>query len=376
MPTIYAEQPRLATPSSKSRRQVPDKVSERRYRPSAEARVIFFRSMATMVHAGLNIDKSLSLLGEQMEDEDMADVCNLLAEKVRSGHYLSGAMAACTGAFTKIQMRLVTIGEQSGRLSDTLPQLAFYEEKRRALMMKVKGAITYPMFTLAFAFLILILLPPYLMEGIFQMVTTSGQELPWITKVVMTACAVLRNPAFYVVMVAAAAAGFVVVPKLWEKHEVRLRVFRVLMEIPVVGKLVVILASARFARALAIQLDVGITPLVALSLSADASENPILEEEGPKFVSSLKDGMTMEESLKQSEVFPDMLLQMVRAGEESASLPDLLSRVADIFEVELDNAIDIFTALLEPMVMVLMGIIVGILVISSMLPMLNILQSF
>lgn len=376
MPTLYAEKPSRAPSVEGGRRQAPSKVSERRYKPSSEARVIFFRSMATMVRAGLNIDKALSLMAEQIEDEDMADVCHLLAEKVRSGHYLSGAMAACTGAFTKIQMRLVTIGEQSGKLSDTLPQLAFYEEKRRALIMKIKGAVTYPMFTLGFALLILIFLPPYLMEGIFQMVTTSGQELPWLTKVVMTCCAILRNPAFYVVFVAGVAATIVFAPRLWEKHEVRLRVYRALLGLPVIGKLLVILASARFARALAIQLDVGITPLVALSLSAQASENPILEDEGPEFVSSLKDGNTMEETLRQSEIFPDMFLQMVRAGEESASLPDLLGRVADIFEVELDNAIDMFTALLEPMVMVLMGVIVGILVVSSMLPMLNILQSF
>lgn len=347
----------------------------RRFRPSSEARVVFFRSLAVMFRAGVPVERSLMLLSEQIEDPQMAQVCDFVATKVRSGHYLSNAMSQCEGAFTGLQLRLIHIAESAGTMDDTLLQLSLYEERHRAMVMKVKGAITYPAFTFAVAFLMLILIPPYLMEGIFQMVTGLGQELPLLTRCVMMVCSVLRSGWFYLFGVLALVGLSIGLPKLWQREEVRYHVHHLLLKMPLLGETLRTVAVARFSRALAVQLGVGIAPLVALSLAAKASDNAVLEEQIETSVSALRDGSHLEESLAACGFFPAMVLHMVKAGEESGALADMLTRMADIYEFELENTLEVFTSLLEPMVMLFMGGVVGVLVISTMTPMMNVIKS-
>lgn len=169
----------------------------------------------------------------------------------------------------------------------------------------------------------------------------------------------------------AAKAG----PRLWRQPRVQRAVFERLGKAPVVGLFLQTLGTARFARALELQLHVGESPLVGLTMACGASGNPLLDESSDDIVSALKSGETLVDSLKGCGFFPRTFLDLVRAGEESAQLPEMLGRSAAMYETDLDQAIDRFTALLEPLIMLVMGSIVGVVVIATMLPMMTLIQN-
>ncbi len=344
-------------------------------RPSGEARVVWFRSLATMVTAGINLDRALRLLAQQSEDKAMTQVSEGLADMVSAGMQLSSAMALYPNSFAKLQYRLVQMGERAGVMDKVLNELSFYEEKERNTLLKVKSALTYPAFIFAVAFLILVIVPPYMMEGLFQMIKGSGVKPPLITRIVMVGTNATRSPIFYFLLVAGGAAGWILLPPLLRKPAVKKRLARFILSLPVAGKVYRTLSVARFTRALAVQLDCGISPLHAIQLSADATDNPVLDETIERAIDGLREGGTVAESLEAAEFFPRLMIKMVQVGEESASLPDLLTRTAEMYESDLDAILDAFTALLEPMVMVVMGFIVGVLVLASMLPMMQVLQN-
>ncbi|MBI3926020.1 MAG: type II secretion system F family protein [Armatimonadetes bacterium] len=336
---------------------------------------MFFRSLAVMTRAGIPIDRSLRLMGKQTEDQAMSLVGRSLADKVAQGHTLSHAMGAFPDAFSPMQQRLVQIAESTGSMEDVLFQLSRYEEKHRAMVMKIRSAISYPAFIFAVAFLMLVIVPPFMMEGLFSMIVGSGVEPPLITKIVMWFTGVTRSIWFYLLLVAVGVAGATMLPRWLKRPDVRYRVYYYALLVPVLGKVVRTVGAARFARSLEVQLAVGVPPLNALQLAASSSENPILEEGVGRAVEGMRDGLTLEQSLDRADFFPPLLLQMVNAGEETGTLSDMLGRVADMYEVELDNILEVFTSLLEPMVMLIMGIVVGVLVLATMLPLMQVLQS-
>lgn len=344
-------------------------------RPGGAARVVWFRSLATMVTAGINLDRALRLLGKQSEDAQMTMVSEGLADMVLAGMSLSNGMALYPNCFSKMQYRLVQMGEKAGVMDKVLRELSHYEEKERDTVLKVKSALTYPAFIFAVAFLVLIIVPPYMMEGLFQMIKGSGVEPPLLTRIVMSLTNMTRSPIFYILLVSGAVAGWLIIPPALRKPHIKKRLASFILGLPVAGKVYVTLAVARFTRALAVQLDCGISPLHAIQLAADATDNPVLDERIGIGIDELREGGTVAQSLEKVDFFPKLMIKMVQVGEESASLPDLLTRTAEMYETDLDAILDAFTSLLEPMVMVVMGFIVGILVLASMLPMMQVLQN-
>ncbi len=343
--------------------------------PGQQSMAVFFRSLAVMFQGGVTIDRALSLLSVQ-EDQAMAEVCKRMADQVRHGHSLSQAMAKNEPAFTKMHYKLVQVGEATGNLDTILEQLSHYEEKRRATTMKVKSALTYPAFLFAICCLMLMILPPYMLGGIFQVIQSSGSELPLISKVVLGTAMWMRTPTFYVVLVAVLVGGFYLGRKVWTKPESRLALQRFALDAPGLGKLVRALGLSRFARAWSIQVAVGVAPVAALQLAAESTMDPCLEEDISHSVTALRDGCSMQASLDASGYFPSLFLQMVAVGEESGGLEAMVSRVAQIYEGQLDHTLDTLTALLEPFVMLVMGAIVGVIVVATMLPMMQVLNSF
>jgi len=344
-------------------------------KPSGAARVVWFRSLATMVTAGINLDRALRLLGQQSEDPAMTMVSEGLSDMVLSGMSLSNGMALYPASFSKMQYRLVQMGENAGVMDKVLRELSHYEEKERDTVLKVKSALTYPAFIFAVAFLVLIIVPPYMMGGLFQMIEGSGVEPPLITKIVMAGTNMTRSPIFYLLLIGGGTAAWFLLPPLLRKPHIRKKLAHNILGLPVAGKVYRTLGVARFTRALAVQLDCGISPLFAIQLAADASDNPVLDERIGTGIDFLREGGTVAESLEKVDFFPRLMIKMVQVGEESASLPDLLNRTAEMYETDLDAILDAFTSLLEPMVMVVMGFIVGVLVLASMLPMMQVLQN-
>jgi type IV pilus assembly protein PilC len=297
-----------------------------------------------------------------------------LGRQVSGGIMLSRAFAAHSQAFSQLQIRMLAVGERTGNLHLVLGRLATYEEKRRATTMKVKSALTYPMFLVGLASFMLIVLPPYMFGGLFQMIASSGVEPPLLTRLVMTISDFIRTPWFWLALSASLVAIVKLGPRVWERPRVRHEVYQKLLRAPVFGLFLPTLATARFARALELQMQVGESPLLGLKMACAASGNPVLEDCADEIVSSLKGGETIVDSLKVTKFFPRTFLDMVRAGEESAHLPEMLERSANMYETDLDHAIDRFTAPLEPLIMLVMGIIVGIMVVATMLPMMTLIQ--
>lgn len=328
-----------------------------------------------MVASGVPIDRSFDHLSKQAEQATMGKISAELAVQVGNGMALSKAFATHSKVFSQLQVRMLAVGERTGNLHLVLGRLANYEEKRRATAMKVKSALTYPIFLVVLATFMLIVLPPYMFSGLFQMIATSGVEPPLITRVVIAVSNFIRSPAFWILLLVGGSLAAKAGPGLWQEPEVRRQVFERLGETPALGPFLRTLATARFARALELQLQVGESPLVGLVMACEASGNPLLEESADGIVSTIKGGETLVDSLKGCGFFPRPFLDLVRAGEESAQLPEMLGRSAAMYESDLEQAIDRFTALLEPLIMLVMGSIVGVVVIATMLPMMTLIQN-
>ena len=343
--------------------------------PSAQARVVFLRSLAAMVSSGITIDRALGYLAKQGEDPVMGAVSQNLADRVRSGQNLSTALDKFPLAFSRLQVRLVQMGEKTGHLDRILGDLSNYEERERQTLLRVRGSLTYPAFTLAFAAILMIVVPPYMLKGIFTMIATSGVKPPALTRYVMAATDLLRNPWFYAFLVTTISSLAWFGPRWLRKPSNRHRVFSVLDRVPALGRILKTVAVTRFARALGLQMECGMSPLSALKVAAEVTDHPLLQSRIDPAMEALKSGETMQSSLEQVEFFPNLFLKMVQVGEESASLPDLLGRTADVYDLELETALEAFTALLEPMVMMAMGVLVGVFVVATMLPMAQLLQN-
>ncbi len=328
-----------------------------------------------MFAAGIQFNRALELLGVQSDDPGMRAVAEDVARRVDSGVPLTRAVAAHPQAFSTIQVRMIQVGERTGNLDEILKELAVYEEKRRATTMKVKSALTYPAFLIVISTFMLIVIPPYMFQGLFQMIQTSSTELPLITKVVLAISDFIRTPLFWILLIVLVGGGLLAAPVLLRQPPVRRRLAQTALATPGLGRVYRMIATARFARAMQLQLEVGESPLQAVVLGAQASDNPLLEDGIERSVEALRNGDTLVESLQQAEFFPYGFLHVLKAGEEAGDLPTMMERMAVMYETELETSLETFTSLLEPMVMLVMGIIVGIVVIATMLPMMQLLQN-
>jgi type IV pilus assembly protein PilC len=344
-------------------------------RPSAEALTLFFRSLAVMFSAGVPIDRALQMLSEQSEDQRMANIAADINQRINQGIPLHTAFQQQRQAFSHLQLALLKIGERTGRLEKVLHRLADYEEKRRHINMKVKSALTYPAFLMIITGFMLIVIPPYMFQGLFAMLESSSTELPLITKFVVAVSNFIRTPYFWLLVIVSVLSLVLALPKISEHGETKLHLSKLILQLPIAGDLFRILGTTRFARALELQLQVGEAPLTGLPIAGMASDNPVLQESILSCVDGLKSGSTFVESLALADFFPNAFLSMLRAGEESAQLPDIVGRSAEMYEAQLDQAIDTFSNLLEPLVMLVMGVLVGIVVVATMLPMIKMIET-
>ncbi len=344
-------------------------------RPKAESKTVFLRSLSTMVLAGVTVDRSLDYLADQSDDPKLAEVCRGMAQRIQAGFPLSAAMNCYPRAFSKLQLRLVQMGEKTGLLDQVLLELSRYEEKERALVLKVKSALGYPAFIFVIAMAMMITIPPYIMKGMFELISGFGVEPPLLTIVVMKVTTFLRSPAFYIGSVLFGTLAYFAVPAWYRKRDNQRLVSQWIEKIPGLGPVYRGVALARFSRALSVQIECGLGPVNALAISAEVTENPILIDSVKGASELLHQGEGFADSLESTGFFPKLMLNMVKAGEESATLGDLLQKAAEMYEAEVDHSLDIFTAMLEPAIMALIGLMVGTLVLATMLPMTQVIES-
>lgn len=335
---------------------------------------LFYRSLATLLLAGVRVDRALALLGHQEDDPHMAQICRKMCVTVTHGHALSEAMAQWPRAFSELDQKLVQVGEMTGNMDQLLERLATYEENRRAVTMRVRSALTYPLFIFLLTLAALVVLPPYLFAGLFRLIESLGVDVPLLTRIVLIFAKVMSNPFFLVAAGLGVLAAVKLLPGFLERPAVRLRLAHIGLRLPVLGKALQTIAVTRFARALEIMINCGVSLDECLKMAFVASGNPVLAERRNDALETLFSGVTLYDVLKETEFFPSAFLQVVSVGEESGRLPELLSRICDMYDVQLAHTLETVVAALEPAMMVMMGSFVGVFIIASMQPMSQILQ--
>lgn len=284
-------------------------------------------------------------------------------------------MSLHPNVFSKFQLSMIQVAERTGNLDEILLKMAEYEEKSTGLTRKVKGALTYPACIFLICLTMLIFAPPFVFSGIFPMLKSMGGSLPWITRLVIGLSELVRNPLFVVTLAALAyGTGHWLIDRFTHPQK-RLDTYRRLLKVPVLGMLLRSVAVSRFCRSLSVQLSAGGEIVEALSLSGQSAQNPVLLEAIPKAVASLRAGRALSRCLKDTEFFPEMVLHLLRVGEESGEVPDMLRISANWFDEEVDQRIETLASCIEPLVMLIMGACVGVVVIALLMPMMNLVSS-
>ncbi|MFA6148269.1 MAG: type II secretion system F family protein [bacterium] len=327
---------------------------------------IFTRQFATMIDAGLPLVQCLDILGLQQENATFKKVILKIKEDVESGSTFADALSKHPNVFDSLFVNLVAAGEVGGMLDTILSRLADYIEKAMKLAKKIKGAMVYPSTILAVAVIVTVVLLVYVIPIFAKMFSDFGQALPAPTQFVLGLSAWTRK---YFLVFIIGVFLFVALFRWYYKQESgRRNIDRLLLRMPVVGSLLQRIAVARFSRTLGTMVSSGVPILESMDIVAKTAGNKIIEEAIFKARASISEGKTIAEPLADSKVFPPMVTQMVAVGEATGALDAMLTKIADFYDDEVDSAVEAMTALLEPILMVFLGVVIGGLVIAMYLP--------
>ena len=333
---------------------------------------IFSRQFATMIEAGLNVVGALVILEEQTVDKYLAAAVKELRADVEGGLLLSQAMSRHPKVFSRLYVSMVEAGEAAGILDIVLDRVAFQIEKETQIKRRVKGAMIYPTMVFAFATLVLVGMLLFLVpifEGIFK---DLGGKLPKLTQIVVDASHVLQNDWFIVFPV---FIGSIVGFFKWKKSENgRKQWDRLKLRMPMkIGDVVLKVTMARFSRTLSTLVGAGVDIIKALEITATTSGNWVIEQALGDVRVRVHEGVTIAQPLIENPIFPPMVSQMVKIGEETGELEKMLSKIADFYEDEVDSSIQTLTSIIEPIMMIGVGLMVGVIIISMYLPMFKML---
>jgi len=326
--------------------------------------VIFTRQLATMIDAGLPIVQCLDILAAQSPNKKLRNVVRQIKDEVEAGSTFTDALRKHPKLFDDLFVNMVAAGEVAGILDSILHRLAGYMEKAMRLKSKIKGAMIYPVTIITVAVGVTAVLLVFVIPVFAQLFESFGQALPAPTQFVINLSAVTVAYAQYIF-------GFVVLVAVACRQSYRTeagRFDRFFLELPVFGDLIRKSAVARFTRTLSTLVSSGVPILDALAITARTAGNKIVERAVLATRVSISEGRTIAEPLTQSKVFPPMVCQMIAVGETTGALDAMLQKIAEFYEDEVDNAVANLTALMEPLVILFLGVIIGGLVISMYLP--------
>ncbi len=327
---------------------------------------IFTRQFATMIDAGLPLVQCLDILGMQQENQAFKTVILKVKEDVESGSTFADALSKHPKVFDELFVNLVAAGEVGGILDTILSRLAAHIEKAMKLAKKIKGAMVYPSTIVAVAVIVTVVLLLYVIPIFGKMFQDFGQALPAPTQFVLGLSAFTRK---YFLLVLVAIGGLVFALRWYRSLESgRRNIDALLLKLPVVGSLLQRIAVARFSRTLGTMVSSGVPILESMDIVAKSAGNKVIEEAIVKARMSISEGKTIADPIAEAKVFPVMVTQMVAVGEATGALDTMLNKIADFYDEEVDAAVDALTALLEPLLMIFLGVVIGGLVIAMYLP--------
>lgn len=328
---------------------------------------ILSRQIATMLGAGVTLIQSLEMIGQGHSKESVRKLLNDITDEVKAGNALSSALRKHPLQFDDLYCDLVETGEQSGALETIYDRIALYKEKAEALKSKIKKAMFYPIAVLVVAFIVTTILLVFVVPQFEEIFAGFGAELPAFTLMVLALSNFVQT---YGVFIGAGmvVAGILFVRSHRKSQKLRDFVDARILKIPVIGEILKKAAIARFTRTLSTTFAAGVPLIGALDSAAGASGNAIFREAILFIRREVSGGVQMNTAMRATNVFPDMVTQMVAIGEESGAVDDMLSKIAYIYEAEVDDMVDGLTSLLEPMIMSVLGVVIGGLIIAMYLP--------
>ncbi len=327
---------------------------------------IWTRQLSTMLNSGLPLVQSLDMLSQQIEDATLKGITKSIKERIEEGVRFADALRDYPQCFDDLYVNLVVAGEEGGLIDAVLVRLAVYIEKSEKLKKKVKSALIYPISIIVVAFgvvLILLLFVIPVFEGLFS---SFGKALPAPTQIVINISKIVKAGILY--MIAALGIGVFLFRKYYKTDRGERQIDALSLKVPLFGNLLKKASVARVTRTLATLLSSGVSILESLSIVARIAGNRLIEESLITARVAISEGRSISEPLKESGIFPPMVVQMVQVGESTGALDAMLNRVADFYEEDVDNMVTDLMSLMEPMIMVFLGIVLGGLIIAMYLP--------
>ena len=328
---------------------------------------IFSRQIATMLAAGIPLVQAFDIVGAGHDNPAMQKLILGIRADLESGTALAEALGRHPLYFDDLFVNLVTAGEQAGALDTLLDKIATYKEKTEAIKKKIKKALFYPAAVLVVAFIVTLILLIFVIPQFESLFKGFGADLPAFTRMVIDLSMFVQTKGWAVGLVVGGGIAFYLYTK---KRSKKLREFedRLFLKLPIVGSILVKASIARFARTLSTMFSAGVPLVEALQSVAGATGNIVYEKAVLAMRDEVSTGQRLQRAMENTGLFPNMVIQMIAVGEESGSLDEMSSKVADFYEADVDNAVDSMSSLLEPMIMAILGVLVGGLVIAMYLP--------
>ena len=328
--------------------------------------IVFCRQFSTMIDAGLPIIQCLEILQSQQENATLKKMLKTIKDSVESGVTLADSLKKYPKHFDSLFINMIAAGEAGGILDVILKRLSGYMEKAAKLKGKVKGAMVYPLITIIVAVIVVAVILVFVIPVFQEMFSDMGAQLPGPTLIVITLSEFVKSKIHW--MIIGLVLFAIVFRKYYNTDKGRVTVDAILLRLPVVGVLIRKVAVAKFTRTMGTMLSSGVAILEALDIVAKTAGNKVVENAIYSVRSGISEGRTMADPLQASGVFPAMVCQMIAVGESTGALDAMLEKIADFYDDEVDQAVENLTAMIEPVMIVFLGVIVGGLIVSMYLP--------
>ncbi|EWH07857.1 hypothetical protein AT00_00125 [Pseudoalteromonas lipolytica SCSIO 04301] len=352
---------------SKVKRKAKPLFGSRPQSISAKDIALITRQIATMLIAGVPLIQSIEMIGSGAKNKSVARLMEEVGDEVKAGVPLSQALRKHPRYFDDLYCDLVASGEQSGALDKIFDRVALYKEKAEALKSKIKKAMFYPIAVLVVALIVTSILLIFVVPQFQDIFSGFGAELPAFTLMVIGISEFMQEY-WWIMLIAVIAFGYAYKEALLKSKKLRDANDRAILKLPVIGMILNKAAVARYARTLSTTFAAGVPLVDALDSAAGASGNAVYRYAILEIKAEVSSGNLMNWAMRNSKIFPDMVIQMVAIGEESGSLDGMLAKVATIYEQEVDDAVDGLSSLLEPLIMAVLGVLVGGLIVAMYLP--------
>jgi type IV pilus assembly protein PilC len=335
--------------------------------------VIFTRQFSTMINAGLPLVQALDILATQSENIALKEVTRQVVFDVESGNTVADALRKHPKAFTDLYVNMVAAGEAGGILDTILMRLAVFMEKNDALVRKVKGAMIYPGVIMSVAAIAITVLLIFVIPTFERMFASVNMALPLPTRIVIGASRFLTG--YWWAVIAILVGSVVMLKRYYATADGKLKIDRLMLNLPVLGDVLRKSAVSRFTRTLGTLISSGVSILEGLEITAKTAGNRVIQDAIMESRASIAGGETISAPLKESAVFPPMVISMIAVGEQTGGLDEMLSKIADFYDEEVDAAVSNLLALMEPVMIVFLGVVVGGMVVAMYLPIFDMINA-